>query len=1524
MNTAKLHNFDLIERKKKQKKKKDQVFLVILHHIFVKKHFCNLYFTELKWFKHIINIAVWTIICLYLLVIVAIHIPAVQGKIASITASAISQKLGTKVIIGRVDLGFLNRLIVDDVLIYDQHNKKMLKSARLSVKINMIPLLQDGSVFISSAQVFGAHIQLYQSKKNSKPNYQFVIDSLSSNNTSSKSSINLKINSFLIRHSSISYNRYYIAPTYNKFNPSHINISNLSATIQLKKLTSDSICLDVRKIACNEQSGLSIKKLAFKLEGGRSLCRLNNMILQLPNSTLNIPSVTISYNYQEKQKTIDTNTLRFKGSINNTIIASSDLVCFFPSIKTLQTDFLFSSTFYGNSNELALSSLKLREHSGDLIFNLTGSLKKHKTRPLLNLNIRNFSVTSRFVETITQCLQQMSFKMPNVIRRLGDIHLKGTIGCTPLQKLYANCDLSVNPGNAHLTFNMSNQKEFKGFISTEGLDLKTIFDNNNFGNLSANLDLSGSIKNKENPIVKAKGSIKNICYNNYNYKNIIIDGIYQDKGLTGFLNIEDENINLTVKGFAQKKGRVNNVHILGNIHQLNPLPLHFTNKWGMAKMSGKIDADFMASSINDANGHIKIEDFKILNDTKKYTLNHFHLNTGFNEGRHFLTLKSDFGHAELVGQFDYTTIKESITNFIRKQLPTFPGLATRQQTTNNNFLFQAEVYKTDWLEDFLQFPIHSDRTIILNGKIDDLSNELYINCTIPQITYNKIKLEDITIAITSPQDRINCNISATKLNDNDKLVLSVVGTAHNNALTTSVRWNNTYDKSFCGVLNTDAIFSTEYGQQTAHIKVRPSEIIVGNAKWNVSPSNITYRKNHIDVDQFEIKHGNQYLLVNGIASKSDNDSLLINLNGIDVNYVLNLVNFHSVEFGGLASGKAYITAPFADFGAKAQLQVNNFTFEKGRMGVLNANVAWNKYDKQIDINAIANDGPNAMTYINGYVSTSRSYIDLGIKAAGTRLDFMRSFTHNFMDDIGGNARGEVRVIGPLSTINLTGQLVINGYASITTTGCTYTMQNDTVRFVTDDILLHRAPIYDKKGNMGFVSGGIHHKHLTHLTYDLDVEAQNMLVYDFKNFGENTFYGTVYGSGSVDIHGLSDELTMNVNITPRKNSSFVYNVSNPDAVSGQEFIKWNDVTYENIDNNIDTISNYQIMDNVSSSSDTYINFLINMTPNATVKLLMDSKTNDYITLNGSGTLRATYYNKGSFNMYGTYRVNRGTYGITIQNIIKKNFLFNDGGTITFQGNPYDAALNLQAIYTVNGVSLSDLNIGNSFSNNTIRVNCLMNITGQPAKPIIDFDIDMPTVSSDEKQMIRSVLNSENEMNQQVLYLLGIGRFYPQEVNNASAQSERQQSQTSLAMQSLLSGTLSSQINSVLSQVIKSNNWNFGANISTGDEGWNNAEYEGLLSGRLLNNRLLINGQFGYRDNANTANTSFIGDFDIRYLLFPNGNIAIKMYNQTNDRYFTKSSLNTQGIGLIMKKDFTNIKDLFGIGKKKQRHSVKTNK
>ena len=644
---------------------------------------------------------------------------------------------------------------------------------------------------------------------------------------------------------------------------------------------------------------------------------------------------------------------------------------------------------------------------------------------------------------------------------------------------------------------------------------------------------------------------------------------------------------------------------------------------------------------------------------------------------------------------------------------------------------------------------------------------------------------------------------------------------------------------------------------------------------------------------------------------------------MEVGYILDLVNFHSVEFSGKATGKAKASSLFDGFKANADLIVDEFKFERGRMGVLHAKANWNHEAEQIDIHAVADDGPEAQTRINGFVSPVHNTIDLAIEADGTSIEFMHNFTSSFLSSITGRGEGLARLSGTLDNINLTGQLVVDGEATVTPLNTTYKLVKDTVVMIPDEIELHNMRIVDALGNEGILSGGIalgnegilsggiHHEHLTNLSYDLFVRADNLLAYDFNDFGESTFYGTVYASGDVSISGHGNDVIINCNVTPQPGTVFVYNAASPDAISNQEFITW-----EASDaGQASSASTTSPASTRADDTDIYINFLINANPSAAIKLLMDENTKDYITLYGNGALRASFHNKGSFNMFGTYTVDHGTYGITIQNIIKKNFTFNRGGTIVFGGDPYQAALNLQAVYTVSGVSLSDLNIGNSFTNNTIRVNCLMNIGGQPAQPQVDFDLEMPTVNADEQQMVRSIINGQQEMNQQVVYLLAIGRFYNQGANN-SGTNERTD-QTTLAMQSFLSGTLSSQINTLINQFIKNDNWNFGANISTGNEGWHNAEYEGIINGRMLNNRLLINGQFGYRDNATHANPSFIGDFDVQYLLYPNGNLALKVYNQTNDRYFTKSSLNTQGIGLIMKKDFNGLRDLFSTKKRKRK-------
>ena len=318
----------------------------------------------------------------------------------------------------------------------------------------------------------------------------------------------------------------------------------------------------------------------------------------------------------------------------------------------------------------------------------------------------------------------------------------------------------------------------------------------------------------------------------------------------------------------------------------------------------------------------------------------------------------------------------------------------------------------------------------------------------------------------------------------------------------------------------------------------------------------------------------------------------------------------------------------------------------------------------------------------------------------------------------------------------------------------------------------------------------------------------------------------------------------------------------------------------------------------------------MAPEAKLRVVTDAKTGDNITLSGTGSIRATYYDKGNFQMFGTYTVQQGLFKMVIQDVIHKDFQMQQGGTINFAGDPYEADLDLKAVYTVPSVSLADL--GFNFADKSVRADCILNLGGKAGAPQVTFGLNLPTVSDDVKQMVRQLIATDEDMNRQILYLLGVGRFYNYNYAATDAAADGQ-SQSSVAMKSFLSNTLSGQLNNIISNAIGASNWTFGANLSTGQVGWSDMEVGGLLSGRLLNNRLQVNGMFGYRERP-TSTTNFVGDFDINYLLTPSGNISLKAYSETNDRYFSKSSMTTQGVGILLKRDFKNFKSLFRRKKK----------
>ena len=1448
------------------------------------------------------------------------HIPIAQHHIGSFVANMVSQKLGTHITIGRVDPGFLNRIIIEDLSIWDQQKKEMVRVARLSAKIDLAPLITDGKISISSAQLFGAYLTLYRQNAQTAPNFQFALDSLASKDTTSHTPLDLRINTLIIRHTNFSYNQLDAPKTEGIFNPAHLNVSNLNANINLKVLTDDSLNVSVKRFGCSEQSGLTLSRLAFHLEAGRQQAFLSQLCLEMPSSQIQIDTLRASYMLDDKG--IKPGSISFNGNIRNTSITPSDLRCFDPLLKNFQRSISLTTTFSGSDSGLSLKEFVVYTEEKDIDIRANGWIQGYNKQPSWHLQLDNLTFADTSLDFLTKVIPQI----PSEITRLGSIQMNGLCNRSPQGAGELKTNIRSGVGDIDVQIDMNANQQFSGHINTDGINLRQLLNDTKFGTVATNIAVSGQLKKEQKPDIAIDGIVKQFDYNGYSYSQISLNGNYANNTITGAIGIDDPHVDAQLQGeltdgiFTKNTKKPASIKLQGSINHLAPAAIHLTDQWGEAVMSGDIDANFTASNINDALGdlHISHFNFSATEDAPVYHLNELILTSGYDEGIHFVTLKSDFAEAELRGQFDSSTLTQSITSAIGSKLPTLPGLPKYNRQADNNFSLRLNLFKTDWLKRFLGVNLSLQQPLSLQARVNDNTRELYLDGEFPRFTYNGDSYSNGNIRIISPADTMKCDASITKLMENGhNLDMRVLANASNNNLTTSLRWDNHFpEKKMSGELNTIMQLYQNLGDVSeAHVRVLPSHVILNNSTWNVEPSDIIYHENYLLVDHFSVHHNQEHIIIDGIASKHENDSLTVDLNEVEVGYILDLVNFHSVEFSGKVTGRAHGSSLFGKFAANADIRVDDFKFEEGHMGVLHAQADWNQELEQIDIHAIADDGPDAKTYVNGHVSPVHENIDLAIEAKGTPIAFMHNFTRSFLTSIDGHAQGHARVAGPLDNINLTGEVIVTeGEATVTPLNTTYTLRNDTVVMIPDDIQLRHMALYDRDGHEAFLSGGIHHEHLTSLSFDLFVETENLLGYDFNDFGDNSFYGTVYAAGNVDIHGHENDVIINCNVTPQPGSVFVYNAASPDAISKQEFIEW-DSDHEMTTSTVTANQAKVTSPTRISDTDIYINFIINATPDAAVRLLMDEKSKDYITLYGDGAIRASFHNKGAFNMFGTYTVDHGTYGITIQNIIKKNFTFNRGGTIVFGGDPYDAALNLQAVYTVNGVSLSDLNIGNSFTNNTIRVNCLMNIGGQPNAPQVDFDLEMPTVNADEQQMVRSVINGQQEMNQQVVYLLGIGRFYNQGANNST--SGERPDQTSLAMQSFLSGTLSTQINTLLSQFIKNDNWNFGANISTGNEGWHNAEYGGIINGRMLNNRLLFNGQFGYRDNATQANPSFIGDFDVQYLLYPNGNLALKVYNQTNDRYFTKSSLNTQGIGLIMKKDFNGLSDLFSSKKRKRK-------
>ena len=296
--------------------------------------------------------------------------------------------------------------------------------------------------------------------------------------------------------------------------------------------------------------------------------------------------------------------------------------------------------------------------------------------------------------------------------------------------------------------------------------------------------------------------------------------------------------------------------------------------------------------------------------------------------------------------------------------------------------------------------------------------------------------------------------------------------------------------------------------------------------------------------------------------------------------------------------------------------------------------------------------------------------------------------------------------------------------------------------------------------------------------------------------------------------------------------------------------------------------------------------------------MDPAGGDYIRAGGTGNLRLHYDSTGSlFEMFGKYQLDKGSYHFTLQDVIVRDFDIDQGSVISFNGDPYNAQIDIKAHAKVNA-NLLDLDESfaqdRDLNRTNVPVYAMLYVKGDLEEHDISFDIDVPTLSTEAKAKVKTAVNTDDQKSRQIIYLLTLGRFYTPDYMNSSTRSNE--------FTSVASTTITSKLSSMLGQL--SDNWSIAPAVRTDRGDFSDVQVDVALSSQLLNNRLLLNGNFGYRDNTyNTQNTNFIGDFDLEYLLNRKGTVRLKAYNHFNDQnLYVRNAMTTQGVGIVFKHDF----------------------
>ena len=1472
-----------------------------------------------------VSAIVLALIFLPLLVALLFEIPAVQNFVAREATEIISRKLGTRISIDRVDIGLFYRVSLDGFYVEDFQRDTLLYAGRLDARIKSLGLFGGGLVF-SRAELSDARFCLRETP-DGEMNIKQVVDKLSKKDKArAEGKFRLEIERLETDGLDFCMERLeHRNPSYGvDFADMHL----IDIRAELKNFTIDGpvIHTDIGRLAMRERSGFVVEDLAGCLCIANGCIDIREGHIRTAKSNIELPSLSlIGLDWALYKNFVE--EVDITAQVVNTTLSSDDIAYFSPKMKDWH--------------------LTLTDVNADVsgpVADMSGSLRSVRTGADTKLSvdfaaqglpdvgkghfkadISELTTSAADVDRLAAALtgKNLPDEVLRIAKNAGKIGLTGKFDGT-LTAFAADAALATEIGGATCLLQVSSLRDgcrgVLGDVKTSSLQLGELLENDLLGPLSLNVHVNGELSS-EHSDAEVSGEILRLGINGYDYDSLRMKGHLVNREFNGLIEARDRNLRFDFRGLLDLNDEQRPRYDFAlDLEEANLAALGVNRRDSVSVLAARIAARAVGRTLDDLNGIIFVRDVSYRYNDRELAADSVVIVGRNSLSDKFIRLRSDFVDADYEGKTSYKEVFAYLQQRFRDYVPTLdggPGWQAQHPDTvelaDGYSQLTVNVRKINPLVNAvspgLQIADGSQLLLRINPANDKLSFEAasdYIErgrMLVTRLNLDAHNRGDSLVFAASTEDLY--------LNSFHMSRVGMSGGAKDNKLELITDFADTIG-DVSGRIGFRSEFARGRGPAGRQIDLRltPSYISRGEKTWNIYTDGITADTSRIRIDRFRMVNAGQQLLLDGVVSRRLQDSVQLTLHNFELAPFSQFTSSMGYRVDGRTNGSATMKAVLGAGEVQADIVVDSISINDLAVPSIWLRSRWDFIQNRAGI--LVQQRENLDTLVRGFYAPSQKRYYARATLDAVELSALDPLLKGVVERTGGNADVDIALRGSGKEANLSGQIAVRDFTTtVDFTQVTYTMPRAVIEVKNNHLIAEGVPLYDPEKNEGLFSIDLNLEHLSNIFYSVKVLPKELMVLNTTSKDNDLFYGRIFASGSATIAGSKGGVKMDIVATTEGDSEFYMPLSGQSNAKTADFVTF--VTPEQIDTTDYLVRKKLLFQQQgrkkeAAGSTMDITMALNVQDNTAFQLVIDPTVGSALKGRGNGMLNL-HINPGNgiFNMYGDYTLIEGSFLFSLQNIITKKFIIESGSMIQWTGEPVDARLDINAVYKLktslqpllNTVTASsdDDQSGSRISDRSVPVDCKIHIGGRLSNPQLDFSVVVPVTDIETQAAVASVLNTQEAQAQQFISLVALGTFSNSGSANIGASSGVA---TGLEM---LTNQLTNWFSTDDYRIIL--NYRAGSEM-TGDE------VDFGFSTNLINNRLLVEVEGNYIiDNKQAVSnnvSNFMGEAHVTWLIDKSGNLRLKAFMQTIDRFDENQGLQETGIGISYKEDFNNFKDL----------------